>query len=101
MLPSCYRKKDTIAIVTVMDSATNTAMTGVEVRLHYANAPVDGKRIDVRATTDSGGKVTFNFNDLYKAGQAGFAVLDIEVDSQVVGIIKVEEQKTSEKIVAI
>ncbi|MFN3917467.1 MAG: hypothetical protein ACK4K0_06970 [Flavobacteriales bacterium] len=101
-LSSCYRKKDTIAVVTVMSDATNQPVGGAEVRLHYAgSADPDNKRIDVKATTDASGRATFNFNDFYKSGQAGFAVLDIEVGNQVVGIIKIEEEKTTEQTVEI
>ena len=97
---SCYKKKDTLAVVTVMDSA-NSPVGGAEVRLYYAGADPDSLRVDQTATTDAAGKATFNFNDLYKSGQAGFAVLDIEVNGSIVGIIKIEEEVTSEETVSI
>ena len=53
------------------------------------------------STTGGGGTATFNFNELYKSGQAGFAVLDIYVGGVLVGIIKIEEEKTSEETVII
>jgi len=92
---SCYKKKDTIAKVTVLDSA-NSPVGGAEVRLFYG-VSADSARIDQTATTDGGGLATFNFNDLYKSGQAGFAVLDVYVNGVVSGIIKIEEEKTSEE----
>ena len=96
---SCYKKKDTIAKVTVLD-ANNSPVGGTEVRLFYGPV-VDSARIDVLGTTDAAGLATFNFNELYKSGQAGFAVLDIYVGGVVVGIIKIEEETTSEESVTI
>jgi hypothetical protein len=96
---SCYKKKDTIANVTVMN-ANNEAVSGVEVRLFYA-VSADSARIDEISTTGGGGTAIFNFNELYKSGQAGFAVLDIYVGGNIVGIIKIEEEKTSEETVII
>ena len=96
---SCYKKKDTIANVTVMN-ANNEAVSGVEVRLFYG-VSADSARIDKTSTTGGGGTATFNFNELYKSGQAGFAILDIYVQGVLVGIIKIEEEKTSEETVII
>ena len=90
---SCYKKKDTIANVTVMNS-NDEAVSGVEVRLFYAVSG-DSARIDETSTTGGGGTATFNFNELYQSGQAGFAVLDIYVQGVIVGIIKIEEEKTT------
>jgi len=96
---SCYKKKDTIAKVTVLD-ANSSPVGGAEVRLYYGPV-VDSARIDELGTTDAAGLATFNFNELYKSGQAGFAVLDIYVGGVVVGIIKIEEETTSEETVTI
>jgi hypothetical protein len=96
---SCYKKKDTIANVTVMN-ANNEAVSGVEVRLFYG-VSADSARIDEISTTGGGGTAIFNFNELYKSGQAGFAVLDIYVGGNIVGIIKIEEEKTSDETVII
>lgn len=98
---SCYKKKDTIAIVTVVDSA-DAPVGGASVRLYYeGTGGPDSARIDQTASTGADGKAKFNFNDLYKAGQAGFAVLDIYVNQVKSGIIKVEAEKTSEETVQI
>ena len=96
----CYKKKDTIANVTVIHANGMTPWAGAEVRLFYG-ANADSARIDKIATTGGGGTATFNFNALYKSGQAGFAVLDIYVQGVLVGIIKIEEEKTSEETVII
>lgn len=96
---SCYKKKDTIAKVTVMN-ASNVPVGGAEVRLFYG-VSADSARLDQTGTTDAAGLATFNYNEFYKSGQAGFAVLDIYVGGVVVGIIKIEEETTSEETVTI
>ncbi len=100
---SCYKKKDTIATITVVDASSNP-VGGQEVRLAYDTAGTQDPaivRIDQTATSDASGIASFNFNDLYKSGQAGFAVLDIYVNGVIVGIVKVEEETTSEETVTI
>ncbi len=95
---SCYKKKDTIATVTVVNAA-NAPQGGQEVTLTYEDSNSGEVRIEQTATTDASGNANFNFNDLYKSGQAGFAVLDIYIQGQVVGIIKIEEETTSTETV--
>ena len=102
---SCYKKKPTIANVTVLTSTPPgpnspgpEPVAGAEVRLFYG-VSADSARIDELGTTGADGVATFNFNELYKSGQAGFAVLDIYVQGVLVGIIKIEEEKTSEETV--
>jgi hypothetical protein len=54
------------------------------------------------ALTNSEGKATFNYNDVYQLGQAGVAILNIKAtyDSLVgEGIIKIVEETTSEETV--
>ena len=98
---SCYKKKDTIADVTVITSTPGAQpVNGVEVRLFYG-VSADLARIDKKGTTGADGIATFNFNELYKSGQAGFAVLDIYVGGVVVGVIKIEEETTSTETVSI
>ena len=96
---SCYKKKATIANITVMN-VLNQPVSGAEVRLFYGVSS-DSARIDKTATTGGGGTAVFNFDDLYKSGQAGFAVLDIYVGGNIVGVIKIEEETTSEETVTI
>ena len=78
----------------------NEPMSNLEVRLFYGTS-ADSARIDEVATTGGGGTASFNFNELYKSGQAGFAVLDIYIGGNVVGIIKIEEETISEETVII
>jgi hypothetical protein len=92
-LTSCYKKKDTIANVTLLN-INDEPIVGKEVRLFY-DVNADSARIDEVSVTGGGGTATFNFNELYQSGQAGFAVLDIYVQGVIVGIIKIEEEKTT------
>lgn len=100
-LVSCRGKeKPTTAIVTVVDASENVVV-GAEVRLYVANA-TDQVRdgVDKTETTNSSGVATFRYDDLYELGQAGFAVLDIDVNNgQATGIIKIEEESDNEQTV--
>jgi hypothetical protein len=104
MLGSCGKSGDTIAKVHIVDG-TGTPVAGALVTLiSYDSQGNNTGVIDREATTDATGTATFNFNDLYKRGQAGFAVLTIEASKDALvgdGIIKVEEETTSETTVTI
>ena len=101
---SCYKKKDTIAVVTVVDG-TDAPVAGAEVILTWVNdtlpPEVQRENLEQTATTDGSGKASFNYNELYKSGQAGVFVLDVIVNGENVGIIKVEEETTSEETVIV
>jgi hypothetical protein len=61
-------------------------------------------RFDTTQVTNGTGKVSFDFSDFYKKGQAGFAVLDVEASKGAdngEGIIKIEEEKTTEETITI
>jgi hypothetical protein len=101
----CRKKEDTIAIITVRDIA-NEVVVGAEVVLYgqsTTNQPANVVLYDTTVTNTSG-QATFNFNDVYQLGQAGVAVLNIEAYKDVAqgqGIIKVEQETTSEETVFI
>lgn len=101
---SCYKKKDTIAVVTVVD-ADNNPIAGAEVKLFWANdtLPEESVRenLEQTATSDGSGKASFNYNELYKSGQGGVFVLDVYVNEVVVGIIKIEQEEKSEVTVVV
>lgn len=103
-MSSCSKAEDTIARITVVD-ANNLPVGGATVRVVGRDS--DGNepgRIDMESTTDASGIATFNFNDLFKRGAAGFAVLDVEVSKDALtgtGIIKVEEETTNEATVTV
>jgi hypothetical protein len=104
---SCKKDKETIATVLVLDN-DGDPVPGALVRL-YSNPselppPPNELRFDTTAVTNGTGRVTFNFSDFYKKGQAGFAVLDIEASKGIlsgIGIIKIEEEATTEESVTI
>ena len=99
ILTSCHKEKDTIAIVTVLNSSENP-VNGASVRLFYQDSTgLNTSLIDIQENTLNDGTVTFDFTDSYKEGQAGFAVLDIEVNGSFKGVIMIEEMKTNKKTV--
>ncbi len=103
MLSSCYKEKETTAVITVLDAA-NAPVPGAEVKLYYKYASDSlgtDLRLDKTATTDASGKANFNYTDEFKSGQAGLSVLDIEVDGAILGIIKIEEEQQNEETVNI
>lgn len=104
-LLSCDKKKDTIVEITVKNEI-NQLVAGANVKLltlppYQANStPI----LELDGTTDVNGVVRFNFNEVYQLGQAGVAVLNIEVkkgDLDGTGIIKVEQEVVSKKVVFI
>lgn len=103
----CKKDKETIATIVVVNSA-GTPVPGATVRLYSKPSesppPPNALRFDTTQVTNGTGKVTFNFSDFYKKGQAGFAVLDIEAYKGSLagdGIIKIEEEETTEESVVI
>ncbi len=99
----CRKKADTIAEITVLD-ANNQAVSGARVVIYSqstTNQPANVVLYDT-TTTNSAGVAIFNFNDVYQLGQAGVAVLNIDVQKDALtgqGIIKVEQEVTSEETV--
>ena len=101
-LNSCYKPDQTIAIIRVLDNNTNNPIENISVRLFFddsngANIP----EYDIVKNTLSNGTASFDFSDGYRDGQAGFAVLDIEVDGVFVGVINIVEMTTTEKVIYI
>lgn len=100
-LNGCYKERDTIATVKVLRAQDSSAVEYTEIRLYY-----DGSdRIDTIVKTSGNGEATVDFTKLFKAGQSGFAVLDVDVVSgdsiiePLVGTIKVEQEKKSSQTV--
>ncbi len=97
ILNSCRKKEDTIAKITVRDTA-NVLVPGARVVL-YGTSTTDPIQPVVRrdtAYTDGAGVATFNYNEVYQLGQAGVAVLDITAkkgDLFGKGIIKINEEE--------
>lgn len=95
-LSSCYKKKDTVAILTFVD-ANEDPVAGVEVTIDYLGGGDPREGLEQTGTTNGSGQVSFNFNELYKSGQAGVFVLDVYVNGTAEGIIRVEEEVTTEE----
>jgi hypothetical protein len=103
-IQSCKKPGDTTAIITVLDN-NDVPHPGVLVTVIGVDSyGQPGGRIDMENTTDGSGKASFNFNELFKRGAAGFAVLDVRAEKDTLfgtGIIRVEEEKTNETVVRI
>ncbi len=101
----CRKKKDTIAKIYVRD-ISNQLVSGAQVVVYgqsTINQPANVTLYDT-TQTNSSGVAEFNFNDVYQLGQAGVAVLNIEATKSGYageGIIKVEQETTSEETVFI
>lgn len=102
---SCRKKGETIARITVRDTSS---MLVPDARvILYGTSTTDPIQPVVRrdtSYTNSTGVATFNYNDIYQLGQAGFAVLDIVVTKDNLSgssIIKVEEEKENTQTVFI
>ena len=106
MMTSCRKESPTIAIITIVDTA-GVVFQNATVRLYPVPtvSPHPGITIDDTAFSDVDGKATFDYTDRFNLGQAGFAVLDIEVWSgdtlYGTGIIKIEAEVTSEESVVL
>ena len=95
---SCSKKKDTLAVIEVLDSVTESPIINSNVRLFYVDASGSSK-FDLSKNTNSNGFVTFDFSDSYNEGQSGFIILDVEVDGIYLGVINIEELTTTKKII--
>lgn len=99
---SCEKQKETIATILVV-TEDGDPVPGAWVRIFSNPTPPPSPnelRFNDSAKTNGTGKVTFNFTDFYKKGQAGFAVLDLEAwkgSLYGTGIIKIEEETTTEE----
>ena len=104
-LTSCRKKLDTIAHIYVKDE-TNASVSNAMVVLYGTNTQSTPQQVAVYDTsyTNANGLATFNYNEIYQLGQAGVAVLNIEAykdGAEGQGIIKVEQETTSEETVYI
>ena len=105
-ISGCNKKKDTIAKIYVRD-ADNNLVTGVKVIIYGEGTPPRVSNIADTAVSNSAGEAIFNLNYMYKAGQAGVAVLSISANKNISGgspltgsgIIKVVEQTTNSETV--
>ncbi|MDG1914127.1 MAG: hypothetical protein P8I55_06010 [Crocinitomix sp.] len=103
---SCRKEGETVAKITVVDTG-GVVLPGAMVRLYPSPTIAEHGAIVIDDTVFTGidGVASFDFSDNYNLGQAGVAVLDIEVRLGDTlygeGIIKIEQEVTSEeKVVA-
>lgn len=108
---SCNKKKDTIAIIKTVDAGGNP-VGGVDVTVYpngidtlgyweFCYGTAGG---GITTSTNASGQATYNFNDCYKEGSAGFAVLDIDASKGSLtgtGIVKVVEEETVEEEITV
>jgi hypothetical protein len=99
----CNKKEDTIAKIYVRDVA-NDPVVGAQVVLYGESTVTPSPPVTLfdTTTTNGSGEAIFNFNDVYQSGQAGVAVLNIKATKDGLtgqGIIKVEQETTSEETV--
>lgn len=108
-LTGCRKKKETIAKILVRDAA-NQPVSGATVVLEAdATYGTPGQSVNtdyfpMTSTSNSAGEAVFNFDEIYQLGQAGVVVLDIKVTASAgtgQGVIKVEEETTTEETVFI
>lgn len=100
LLTSCYKNKSTIAVIRVLDINSEQPISGASVRIFYEDSTaVNASIIDFQSETTLEGVASFDFSEYYQDGQAGFAVLDIEVNGTFSGVIMVEEMVLTEKII--
>lgn len=103
----CKKDKETIATILVLNDEGDPVPSAT-VRLFSNPSPGstnnNALRFDTTGVTNGTGKVTFNFTEFYKKGQAGFAVLDIEATKGNLagtGIVKIEEETTTEESITV
>lgn len=102
---SCRKKEDTIARIVVRD-ANNEPVYNARVIVFGQSTTNQASSVVLYDTmmTNAAGEAIFNFNDVYQLGQAGVAVLNIDVEKGGLigqGIIKVEQETTTEEVVFI
>ncbi len=102
---SCRKKEDTIAKILVRD-ANNQPVYNARVIVYGQSTTNQASSVVLYDTayTNSAGEAIFNFNEVYQLGQAGVAVLNIDAEKSGLigqGIIKVEQETTTEEVVFI
>lgn len=97
---SCRKEGETVAKITVLDTG-GIAFSGAMVRLYPSPTIEEHGAIVIDDTVWTGidGVASFDFSDHFNLGQAGVAVLDIEIRSGDTlygeGIVKIEQEVTS------
>lgn len=105
-LSACKKEKDTKATIQVLKE-NGAPVAGAYVKI-YADPEIpeasDYSRLNKEGITDGGGRITFDYSDFYKQGQAGFAVLDLLATYDTLageGIIRIEEEQMNEETITV
>jgi hypothetical protein len=107
---SCNKKKETIAEVYVRN-AEGAPIPGARVRLFGESSLEQDQAgeiiLDDTRFSDGDGKTVFDYTGYFKSGQAGFAVLSVEIEKPLPppdedlfleSIIKIQEEVTNVEI---
>lgn len=104
-ISSCKKKKETIAKITVLNTASQKVAGATVLLYAEPTPPASGGPVapgtllwEKTATTDASGVATFDFTDIYQQGQAGVVIANIRASADGKtgeGIIKVESETTS------
>ena len=100
---SCRKKEETVAVIMVLDASSQPVVdaTVVVYGQSTTNQPASVVLYDT-TSTNSAGEAIFNFDEVYQLGQAGVAVLNIDVTKGSLtgqGIIQIEQEtKTNETV---
>ena len=117
ILAGCDKEDPTVVTITVIDSV-GARVANASVRVYSkpsdTTRAVEETRFDEVKPTGTNGTVGFDYTEFTKPGQAGFAVLDIEVSKALVdtsgtdttflsgiGQVRVEEEKNNTKTIRI
>lgn len=106
---ACKREKATIAKVQVLDENTLIPVGGATVRLYGEQTDTIQRNdiiLDREAITDGNGVASYTFTEDFELGQAGFAVLTVDVTRngvlhESIAVIKIEEEIENELIVKV
>jgi hypothetical protein len=106
---ACKREKATTAKIQVLDEATLIPVGGVTVRVYGEQTDTAAHNdiiLDREATTDGSGYASFAFTEDFELGQAGFAVLTVDVTRngttyESIAVIKIEEETENELVVKV
>jgi len=101
MLVACRTKGETIAKIQVKD-INGDPVSAAQVVLYGQSTTSQASVLFDTTSSNAAGEAIFNYDDLYQLGQAGVAVLNIDVQKGTAtgsGIIKIEAETTSEETV--
>ncbi len=117
ILAGCDKEDPTVVTITVIDSV-GARVSNANVRVYSkpsdTTRAIEETRFDEVKVSNSSGMASFDYSEFTKPGQAGFAVLDIEVVKGVVdtsgtdttyftgiGQVRVEEEKNNTKTIRV